>query len=459
VRAALADRRPLAVPAFRRWWAASLVTAVGGSFSVVAVPAQLYATTGTSAALGGSAILSLAGLVIGALTAGTMADRWDRRLVLLVAQSGLAATYAGLWAQASLNGPLPILLTLITCQGLTFGAISTTAGAVLPRLLPSELLAAANSLNSLVRYAGWILGPILGGLLIPAAGLSTLYLCDAAALAAVLWAVLQLPPMPPTTQTPQKASPAQAPWRSAAVQVAREAPVVGEPREGPVALEPLPGSAARADRSGRDGRGLRGGLRHLRTSRLLMAVLAVDLAAMVLGMPVVLFPELARNTYGDPVGGGPVLGLFYAAYPAGVIVAGLLSGTFTRVRRPGRTMAFAAMAWGATVVLLGLTTHLWVALAALVLGGAVNFVLSTHRNAITQAHTDDALLGRVQGLLTVVLTGGPQLANLLHGAAGALIGPRPAIIAGGLLTATAVAVTLRATPELSAVEQTKQPLT
>jgi MFS family permease len=469
VRAALADRRPLTVPAFRRWWVASLVTAVGGSFSVVAVPAQLYAMTGTSAALGGSAILSFAGLVIGALTAGTLADRWDRRVVLLAAQSGLAATYAGLWVQASLDGPLPILLVLVTCQGLTFGAISTTAGAVLPRLLPAELLAAANSLNSLVRYGGWILGPLLGGLLIPVAGLNTLYLCDAAALLAVLWAVLRLPPMPPTAQTPRPAvstprpaassaagdgSVAQSPV-SAAAGASRDGSVVRS-RPSTAAGGSRDGSVAGVDRSARAGRGLRGGLRHLRTSRLLMAVLAVDLAAMVLGMPVVLFPELARHTYGDPVGGGPVLGLFYAAYPAGVIMAGLFSGTFTRVRRPGRTMAFAAMAWGATVILLGLTTHLWVALAALVLGGAVNFVLSTHRNAITQAHTDDALLGRVQGLLTVVLTGGPQLANLLHGAAGALIGPRTAIIAGGLLTIVAVTATVRAAPELSTVEQTHQ---
>ncbi|GIF40971.1 MFS transporter [Actinoplanes xinjiangensis] len=516
MRAALADRRPLHVPAFRRWWVASLVTAVGGSFSVVAVPAQLYAMTGTSAALGGSAILSFAGLVIGALTAGTLADRWDRRVVLLAAQSGLAATYAGLWVQASLDGPLPILLALVTCQGLTFGAISTTAGAVLPRLLPAELLAAANSLNSLVRYGGWILGPLLGGLLIPVAGLNTLYLCDAAALLAVLWAVLRLPPMPPTAQTPRPAASTPRPAASSAsgdgsVEQSRPVAAAGgslvqsrpaaaaggsqdgsvaqswpaaaavECRDGSVAQSPVSaaagasrdgsvvrsrpstaaggsrdGSVAGVDRSARAGRGLRGGLRHLRTSRLLMAVLAVDLAAMVLGMPVVLFPELARHTYGDPVGGGPVLGLFYAAYPAGVIMAGLFSGRFTRVRRPGRTMAFAAMAWGATVILLGLTTHLWVALAALVLGGAVNFVLSTHRNAITQAHTDDALLGRVQGLLTVVLTGGPQLANLLHGAAGAVIGPRPAIIAGGLLTIVAVAATVRAAPELSTVEQTHQ---
>jgi MFS family permease len=190
------------------------------------------------------------------------------------------------------------------------------------------------------------------------------------------------------------------------------------------------------------------GLRYLAGSRLLVAVLAVDLAAMVLGMPTALFPELAQHTFGGPAGGGPELGLLYAAYPAGVLAAGLLSGTFTRARRHGALMATAAAAWALTVVALGAAPWLWLALAALVAGGAVNFVLSTFRNAITQAHARDAVRGRIQGSLTVVLFGGPQLANLLHGAAASALGPRTAIVAGGLLTALTVAVVVWAAPEL-----------
>jgi MFS family permease len=178
------------------------VTAVGGSFSVVAVPAQLYATTGSSAAIGWSAVASFAGLITGALGAGALADRRDRRGVLLAGQLALAAVYLGLWAHATVGGPLAVLLLLVAGQGLTFGAISTVTGAVLPRLVPPSLLAAANSLNSLVRYGGSILGPILAGLLIPMAGVETLYLCDAVALLAVLWAVFHLPAVPPASHTP-----------------------------------------------------------------------------------------------------------------------------------------------------------------------------------------------------------------------------------------------------------------
>jgi MFS family permease len=140
-----------------------------------------------------------------------------------------------------------------------------------------------------------------------------------------------------------------------------------------------------------------------------VALLAVDLAAMVFAMPVALFSRRTRH---------------------------------------GMLMASAAMAWGACIVLLGLTTDLRVALVALFAGGAVNFVLSTFRNAISQAYTDDALRGRIQGSLTVVLIGGPQLANILYGFAGATFGVRWTIGIGGALTIVAVALVVRAVPQL-----------
>jgi hypothetical protein len=111
-------------------------------------------------------------------------------------------------------------------------------------------------------------------------------------------------------------------------------------------------------------------------------------------------------------------------------------------------MASAAIAWGGCVLLLGAAPRLWMALLALAAGGAVNFVLSTFRNAISQAHTDDRVRGRVQGTLTVVLFGGPQLANVVHGYGGAVLGARAAIAIGGALTVLTVALLVRAIPEL-----------
>jgi MFS family permease len=420
------DRRPLAIPAFRRLWTASVISAVGGSFSLIAVPTQLFTLTGSSGTVGAAAAVSLGALVVASLWAGVLADVMDRRHVLLAAHAGLALTYLGLWAHAVLGlDSVAVLLALVACQGLSFGATMATMGAVVPRVVPADLLPAANSLSSLARYTGSIVGPLLAGVLIPAVGLGTLYLFDALALLAVLWAVRKLPPIPPR--------PAPEPSRPAPERAAAQPP--DSPGGGRRRLRSTPAQ-------------LLDGFRYLAARRILVAVLAVDLAAMVFGMPVALYPELAERAYGGPAGGGVELGLLYSAYPAGVFAAGLVSGIFTRARRYGALMASGAAAWGGAVVLLGAAPSLRLALAALVLGGGAMFVLSTFRNAISQAYTDDAQRGRIQGSVTVVLVGGPQIANLLHGVAGAAFGARLTIAAGGLLTVATVALIARTVPEL-----------
>jgi MFS family permease len=398
------DRRPLKIAAFRRLWTASAVAAVGGSFSLIAVPTQLFTLTGSSAAVGVSAAVSMCGLVISALWSGALADEMDRRRLLVLSNAGLGVAYLGLWLNARLElNSIPALLVLVAVQGLSFGATMTTMGAAVPRLVPNEQLVAANSLSSLTRYTGAVVGPLLAGVLIPLVGLGTLYLLDTLALSVVLWAVAKLPAMPQ-----------------------------------------MAAAGARASTLHR----LSEGFRYLGAQPVLVAIIVVDLAAMVFALPVALLPELAQRVYGGPAGGGVQLGLLFAAYPAGVMLAGLLSGTFSRATRHGALMATAATAWGGCVVLLGLATDLWIALGALVAGGAVNFVLSTFRNAISQAHTDDALRGRIQGALVVVLMGGPQLANMLHGFAGALLGARWAIGVGGALTAVTVSLLVWAVPQL-----------
>jgi len=414
------DRRPLAIPAFRRLWLASVVTAVGGSFSLIAVPAQLFTLTGTSATVAVSAAVSFAALAPASLIAGALADVIDRRRLLLVANLGLGATYLLLWIQSAAGlRSVAVLLVLVACQGVSYGAIMTTMGAAVPRVVPARLLPAAASLSSLVRNTGAVVGPLLAGLLIPVIGLGNLYLFDATALIMVVWAVSRLPSLPVGERA--GTGPGRAPGREAVAAVLAGIPV---------------------------------GFRYLFTSPLLAAVLGVDMAAMVFGMPYAVFPELAQRAFGGPAGGGTALGLLYAAYPAGVFAMGLVSGAFTRARGHGALMSGAAIAWGVTVVLLALAPRLWAAVAALAAGGAVNFLLSTFRNAITQAAASDELRGRIQGSLTIVLIGGPQAAGILHGFAAAAVGPRVAIGAGGLLTVITVTAILLAVPQLRRYQST-----
>ncbi len=104
-----------------------------------------------------------------------------------------------------------------------------------------------------------------------------------------------------------------------------------------------------------------------------------------------------------------------------------------------------AALWATTVVVAGMSSQPHLTTAALTLGGAANFVFSTSRNTITQSRADDSRRGRTQGVLTVVLIGGPYLATLLHGLVGAHLGARLTITLGGLLTlvgTAAIAVTV-----------------
>ena len=187
----------LANPHFRRLWLANIVTVVGAQLTVVAVPAQIYAITGSSAYVGLTGVFGLVPLVVFGLWGGALADVFDRRTLLMITTTGLIATSACFWLQAAFGGgDVWLLLALFSVQQAFFAVNQPTRSALLPRLLPAELLPAANSLNMTVMQAGGIAGPLVGGALIPLVGFSWLYLLDTITLFATLFAVVGLPALP-----------------------------------------------------------------------------------------------------------------------------------------------------------------------------------------------------------------------------------------------------------------------
>ena len=399
----LVDVRPLRVAAYRRLWVASAITVVCGQFNLIAVPVQLFGLTRTSASIGLAGAVSLGALMVSALWGGAVADVVDRRRMLLVTATGIVGNATLLWAQAALGlRSVPLLLCLVAAQAALVGANASALGAAIPRVVAAELIPAASNLGSLVRQVGAIVGPLLAGVLIPVFGLRWLYLCDAVALCALVWAVYRLPPMPPA-----------------------------------------PGAATRVSLAH-----LASGVRYLAGERILVAVLAADLAMSVLGLPYALYPQVAQETFGDPPGGGAALGLLYAAVPTGVLLGALVSASFTRVRRHGAMVTVAVTVWGLAVLAFGLAPRLWLAVALLACGGGAVIVHSTFRNAITQCYVSDGLRGRTQGALTIVLIGGPALANAVHGLVGAWVDPRWAITGGGALTVVAMLAVGRLVPAL-----------
>ncbi|BDH05644.1 MFS transporter [Streptomyces seoulensis] len=397
------DTRPLRIPAYRRLWSSTIVTAVGSQLTAVAVPKQIYDITGSSAWVGYASLAGLVPLVVFALWGGAVADTVDRRKLLLVTNTGIAVTSLLFWAQAVTGlDSVPVLMVLLAAQQAFFGLNQPARSASVARLVPAEQLPAANALGTTVMQTGLVAGPLLAGVLIPVIGLPELYLIDAIALTFTVWAVFRLPALPP----------------------------LGEP------------SGRRAGV-----REIAAGFHYIAGHKVLLLSFLADIVAMVLGMPRALFPELAAQTYGS-WDAGFALGLLFAAMPVGAVLGGLFSGVFSRARRHGWMVIGSVVGWGLAVVGFGLTGNLWVAAACLAAGGVADMVSMVFRGAILLSAATDEMRGRMQGVFTVVVAGGPRLADVLHGTAGSLFGPRAAIAGGGALVVVVMLALAAVTPAL-----------
>ncbi|OBG72588.1 MULTISPECIES: MFS transporter [unclassified Mycobacterium] len=409
-----ADTTPLRAPEFRRLWLAGVPTVIGGNLTIFAVPVQIYALTENSAYVGLAGLFALVPLVVFGLLGGAWADAMDRRRLLIVTSCGLALASLLLWLQAALAlNNVWAVLGLLSFQQAFFSVNSPTRSAAIPRMLPGEQLPAANALNMTVTQFGAIAGPLLAGLLLSWVDLSALYLIDTVTCLAPIWATFRLAPMPPTEPEQDRGA---SRWGVAAV------------------IE---------------------GFRYLAGNTVVLMSFVVDLIAMIFGMPRALFPQLAHQSFGGPVEGGSAMALLAAAMSVGAVAGGVFSGWLPRIRRQGLAVMASVVVWGLAMVGFGAvsgTAHgrpgpaLWGALAFLAVGGAADMVSAAFRQTILQQAASDDLVGRLQGVFTVVVAGGPRVADAVHGAAAAVVGTSAAAAGGGALVVLGLGAAAAAAP-------------
>ncbi|WP_239088401.1 MFS transporter [Planosporangium mesophilum] len=386
------DVRPLRHAAFRRMFIGQAVSFFGVQFTAVAVPVQMFALTKSSAWVGYLGIAGLVPLLIFALWGGAVADAFDRRLVLLCSSLLMWVSTLGLLAQGLLDVGSPVLLlVLVAVQSVAFAVSSPARWSIVPRIIPTAEIAAANTLNTTLSGLAMVGGPLGAGLLIAHFPLVTAYAVDAALFTVTLWAALRLPPVPPerTERT----------------------------------------TGALAD--------VLFGLRYLATTPVLLLSFAIDIAAMVFAMPRALFPQAAVERFG----GMSAVGWLFSAIAIGAVIAGLTSGWIGRVRRQGTALIAAVVVWGLSVAAAGLAHSLWLAVLLLAVGGAADLVSSVYRQSILQVYAPDELRGRMQGVFTAVVVGGPRLGDLRSGLMAQGFG-LTVTWAGGGLAAAVVAVAL-----------------
>jgi MFS family permease len=386
---------------FRLLVLGNLVTGLGTQATLVALPYQLYVQTRSpllTGLLGAVELLPLTGM---SLYGGALADRMDRRRLLLVDQLALVIISAALSVGAFLGHPPLVELYVLAGLLAGFGAIQNVArSAIVPNVVAPERLRGALALNFGLYQLTMVLGPTLGGVLIALAGLGTAYLVDAVSCLGMVVAVIGMGPQPPHT---------------------------------------LKHAQARIIDSIRDG------LRFVRSERALMGSFGIDLAAMTFGMPRTLFPVLSLTVYHTGAAG---TGALFAAVSAGATVAALTTGWLGRTRRLGRVVVWAVLCWGAAIALVGLVQSLWAAMALLAVAGAADSVSAVCRSTINQTVTPDAMRGRMSSVFSLVVTSGPRLGDIESGAVASLATPRFSVLSGGVGCVVTALLLVRAFPAL-----------
>lgn len=390
---------------YRRLWIGQIFANIGAQLAIVAVGLQVYDLTGSSFSVGLVGLCALVPLVVLGLYGGALVDAHDRRRVALLASLGLWVCAVAFAVQAWLGlESVWLLYALVAAQSAAFAINSPARSAILPRLLPTELLPAANALSTLSWNLGFTIGPLSAGFLVAHLGYGPTYTVDAVTLAVALWSLGRLPSLPP----------------------------LGRVRRAGLAsvLE---------------------GFTFLRTRPNVRMTFLVDLAAMVLASPRALFPAVGAVVLG---GGATTVGVLFSAVAVGSMLAGVLSGPLGAVRRQGAVTCVAVALWGVCIAAFGLVLALapplpadgsvsaavWFAAVALAGAGAADAVSAVFRATILQSATPDAMRGRLQGVFIVVVAGGPRLGDALLGTLGERVGEAAGSVAGGLACVAAVLV-------------------
>jgi MFS family permease len=384
------DTRPLREPAFRRLALGQGTAFIGSMLTQVAVPVQVYALSHSSLYVGFVGLAGLIPIVAFGLYGGAIADVMDRRVLYFASSLLTWAVTLGLLAQTLLSvGSVWLILGLVAVQSAAFAIASSARGAIIPRIVSSDLVPAANTLNFTLGNVGQVLGPLIAGVLVSMRhGFAYSYAIDAVLFTAALYSALRLPSVPPDHAI-ERAS-----LRSVA-----------------------------------------SGLLFITARPVLVMSFLVDIVAMVLAMPRSLFPAAAAHRFD-----GHGVGWLYASIAIGAVVAGLSSGWIGRIRRQGRALVIAIVGWGLAVAAAGLAHQLWVAVLLMAVAGSADLVSAVYRQTILQTYAPDEMRGRMQGVFIAVVAGGPRLGDVRAGTTAAVTSVQFSWVAGGLACAVVVAI-------------------
>ena len=368
---------------------------------------QMWKLTGNPLFLGYIGLAQFLPFVVLLLPGGQIADRFDRRVIIALAYGlELAAALALLIFTAYGATQISVLFVVAALLGVARSFWAPATQAVIPNLVPKNLLSGAISTNTLLFTIATITGPAIAGLIV-ILGIDVAYGVAVALL--ILAVVLVLGVRPVRAQ-----STAEWHWRD-----------------------------------------ILGGFTFVWQKKPVLGAISLDLFAVLFGGAVALLP-----VYADQIlhVGSVGLGLLRAAPGVGAAIVALWLGFKPIQKHAGTWMFGGVAAFGVCTIIFGVSTSFWLSLAMLAIAGAGDMVSVFVRGMLVQLETPDAIRGRVSAVNSMFIGASNELGAFRSGANAAFMGTVTSVVVGGIGTLIVVASYLKLFPQLRTLDRFPEPV-
>jgi MFS family permease len=393
---------------FRLLLAGRFITTLGNQMLSVAIGWELWLRTQSALALGLVGLVQVIPVILLSLPAGHVADQYNRKRIVLASQVLLALCSIGLALISFYQGPILLVYGCLLGIGIARAFNDPAASTLLPQTVPPGVFTSAATWSSSAWQLASIIGPALAGLLLALLNSGTvIYLLDA--LAALTFLVLVFL-------------------------------IKGRPLA-------LSRKAATLD-------SLREGLRFIRSTKIILAAITLDMFAVLFGGAVALLPIYAT----DILKVGPQgLGVMRAAPSVGALIMVVVMAHLPPFQHAGRTLLLAVTGFGVATILFGLSTTFWFSVLMLALLGALDNISVVIRATLLLTRSPDEMRGRISSVNSIFIGASNELGGFESGLAAALFGPVIAVVVGGIGTIVVVLVIARIWPELGALKTLETP--
>ena len=360
---------------------------------------ELYQRTNSAFALGLVGLVQIVPTLLLALPAGHFVDQHDRKRIAAATMLAMAAAVTGLAVVSLTDGLLALVYAALLVMGICRAFIFPAAASLLPHSVPEPLFSNAAAWETSLSQVATISGPAIGGIGLAIVGNEAVIYLAAAVMfliAATLFALLR-----------------------------------------------IKGKTGEVEKMTVDS--MLAGVRFVRTNRVILACITLDMVAVLLGGATALLPIFARDVLDV---GSVGLGFMRAAPAIGALVAGVIVAHRPPFRYAGRTLLLVVAGFGVATIIFGLSRNFWLSLAALFSIGALDSVSMIIRGVLVMVRTPDEMRGRVLSVESVFVGISNELGAFESGVLAALLGATTAVALGGVGTILVVAAIAWWWPEI-----------